>query len=109
MSDLDARLTAALEADAPPSRDPLFRVEVLERLERTRFQRRVVLILAIAAAAGLAAALNAQAVSDWMAADLRRVVLVAIGAAVAMFPLAGVPLKATPGARTVAKLLERWL
>ena len=39
MSDLETRLTSALNADAPPAHDPVFRVEVLVRLERERFRR----------------------------------------------------------------------
>jgi hypothetical protein len=40
MTDIDARITAALQHDAPSPRDPLFRVSVLERRERQRFRRR---------------------------------------------------------------------
>ena len=43
MSDGDERLTAALLADAPPERDPLFRIEVLTRMERARFRRQLLL------------------------------------------------------------------
>ena len=39
MSDLETRLTSALNADAPPAHDPVFRVEVLARLELERFRR----------------------------------------------------------------------
>jgi hypothetical protein len=38
----DERLTQLLLRNAPPSRDPLFRVKVLERRERRRFRRNVV-------------------------------------------------------------------
>ena len=45
MTDLDARLTAALQADALPERDPLFRIEVLRRRERARFRRQLLLAI----------------------------------------------------------------
>jgi len=108
MTELDDRLTAALQEEAP-ERDPLFRVELLMRLERARFRRRVFLTIGVACMAAALAALNVRAIEDWVAADVSRIAIVAIVAAVAMFPLAGVPLKATPVTRTVARLLERWL
>jgi hypothetical protein len=45
VSELDVRLAAALQAEAPPERDPLFRIEVLERIERARFRRQLLLSL----------------------------------------------------------------
>ena len=65
MSDVDARLTAALQADAPPARDPSFRVEVLVRLERARFRRRVARIVSLAAVAAVIAAMTAPALNSW--------------------------------------------
>jgi threonine/homoserine/homoserine lactone efflux protein len=49
--DVDDRITAALLHDAPPPRDPLFRIRVLERAERQRFRRSA--RLAIAGAVGV--------------------------------------------------------
>ena len=40
MMNADDRITTALRADAPPLRDSVFRLQVLERRERQRFQRR---------------------------------------------------------------------
>lgn len=37
---IDERITAALQHDAPPPRDPVFRFQVLEHRERQRFRRR---------------------------------------------------------------------
>jgi len=37
---VDERIAAALQHDAPPPRDPLFRVQLLERAEQRRFRRR---------------------------------------------------------------------
>jgi hypothetical protein len=41
----DERISQLLLRNAPPDRDPLFRVKVLERRERQRFQRSVRLLL----------------------------------------------------------------
>jgi hypothetical protein len=38
--DQDERIADLLNADAPPVRDPVFRIRVLERREHRRFQRR---------------------------------------------------------------------
>ena len=43
-TDSDARITSFLNEKAPPTRDPLFRLKVLERRERQRFQRRMATI-----------------------------------------------------------------
>ena len=44
--DRDDRIVELLRADAPPARDPVFRVSVLERREQRRFQRRLYTMLA---------------------------------------------------------------
>jgi hypothetical protein len=41
----DERISQLLLRNAPPERDPLFRVKVLERRERQRYQRSVWLLL----------------------------------------------------------------
>ena len=46
MTNIDDRITAALQHDAPPPRDPLFRYQLLERAERQRFRRRARLAIA---------------------------------------------------------------
>jgi hypothetical protein len=55
--DVDKALANLLRDDAPAERDPLFRVAVLERLERARYRRRcgalTALALALAAIAGV--------------------------------------------------------
>jgi hypothetical protein len=45
--DDDARLVELLRGDLPPARDPLFRLDVLERCERRRFRRQLVMALTI--------------------------------------------------------------
>ena len=58
--DLDPRFAELLRKDAPAERDPVFRVEVLCRLERAKYRRRLgallalALVLAAIAAAGVA-------------------------------------------------------
>jgi hypothetical protein len=108
MSDLDSRLAAALAADAPPERDALFRLDVLARLERARFQRRVVLVTAIALLAVMLVAVNVQAIDAWMAADPRRAWVVGTIALAALLAFPGMPTAATPGVRTIVGAFGRW-
>ncbi len=42
----DKRIAALLQEDAPPARDPVFRIGVMERRERDRFRRRSLILLA---------------------------------------------------------------
>jgi hypothetical protein len=44
----DPRFAALLREDAPAERDPVFRVEVLCRLERAKYRRRLGALLALA-------------------------------------------------------------
>jgi hypothetical protein len=108
MSDVDARLTAALGADAPPERDALFRLDVLARIERARFQRRIAMPTAIALVAVMLVAVNAQAIDTWMAADARHAWIVGVVALAAMLALPGMPTAAMPGVRPIVKVFERW-
>jgi len=108
MSDLDSRLTAAMQADAAPGHDPMFRVEVFVRLERARFRRRIVLTLAVAFVAAVLVVVNAESVRAWMTTDIR-VLVVALGASAGLFALSGVPVEALPGARGLVNALSRWL
>ena len=109
MSDLDARLTAALRADAPSPHDLRFRLEVLARREQRQFRRRVIQTMTAAVVAVVLVALNAQAINTWMAMDLRRLWIVALVAAAAMFPLPGLTIETLPGARMLVRALGRWL
>ena len=110
MTDFDSRLTEALQADPPPVRDSRFRIEVLLRIERARFKRRLIATVAVAVTAAVFVAVNAQAIAAWIATDISHLWIVAVGAIVAMFSLSGVPFKALPGFRTLSRvLLDRWL
>jgi len=108
MSDVDARLAAALEADAPPARDAVFRLDVLARIERARFQRRIVIATAIALMAAIVIVVNVQTIDAWLAADERNAWIVGAVALAAMFALPGIPTAAPPGVRTVVELFGRW-
>jgi len=109
MSDLDARLTAALQADSPPERDPRFRIDALLRVERARFKRRVIVTLSVALPAAALLIVNAQAIEAWIVMDITRVWIVAPGALAALFSLSGVPIEALPGFKGFARTLSRWL
>ena len=110
MSDVDDRLTAALHGDTPPTDDVMFRVEVLVRLERARFRRRVMLTMAVAVAAAVLVAVNARAIGAWMAPDVQRVGIVALCAMAAVFALLpGLQGEAFQGARVLVRALDRWL
>jgi hypothetical protein len=108
MSDVDARLAAALGADAPPERDALFHLEVLARIERSRFRRRIVRVSAIALMAAMLIVVNAQTIDTWIASDARHEWIVGVAALVAMLALPGMPIAATPGVRAVVKVFGRW-
>jgi hypothetical protein len=58
---IDERITAALQHDAPPPRDPMFRIQLLERAEHQRFCRRVLQALAGGAAVLVVSALTVMA------------------------------------------------
>ena len=59
--DDDKQLSQLLQTLAPPARDPLFRIKVLERRERQQFKRRVALLLGTGVIAVAAHALAASA------------------------------------------------
>jgi hypothetical protein len=87
MSDLETRLSAALHADEAPVRDPLFRVEVLVRLERARFRRRVGRTLAVVGVLAVLAAVNVRVIDDWVAADNQRLWIAALAAAATLWAI----------------------
>ena len=57
MTDLETRLDRAFKADGPPARDPMFRLAVLERRERTALRRKVLASGVLAFVAAVLAAL----------------------------------------------------
>ena len=61
MTNLDERITTALQHDAPASRDPLFRIQLLERRERQRFRRQIQQALAAGATVAAVSALTVNA------------------------------------------------
>jgi hypothetical protein len=109
MNDLDARLAAALHEDSPPPRDAIFRVDVLARLERLRFRRRVTVTVASTFVVAVLVAVNAPAIEAWMATDVLRLGIVALVAAVALFALPAALVDAPSGVRTLVRAFGRWL
>jgi hypothetical protein len=57
--DADQRIADLLREGAPPARDPMFRVAVLGRLERAKYRRRTLALLAGALALAAVAVLGA--------------------------------------------------
>jgi hypothetical protein len=64
MTNVDDRIATALRHDAPPLRDPVFRLQVLERRERQEFRRRARQTAAAGAAVALVSALTVTAGDD---------------------------------------------
>jgi hypothetical protein len=84
----DERLTQLLLRNAPPLRDPLFRVQVLERRERQRFRRSVLQLLGAVGAISMSLAVDVG-MSGGMFEMARPAIL---GAAVAVAVSVYVPL-----------------
>jgi len=108
VSDLEDRLTAALNADAPPARDVRFRVDVLARLEQARFRRRVRTSVLVAAAVAVLAAVSAPILNGWIA-DVQRLSIAALGVPAVLFALLAVLLGRPAGVRTLVSAFGRWL
>lgn len=106
MNDLETRLAAALHADAPPARDPVFRVEVLVRLERARFRRRLGRVLVVVGVLAVLAAVNAPVIDAWIAAASQRLWIAALAAGTTLWAVLVV---VEPRFRTVVRAFGRWL
>jgi len=89
VTDHDAKLEHLLRADKPPARDPLFRIAVLARLERRRFQRQIAAIVGVGAVVMAFVAVNAAAINVWLAADVTRLAIVLVVAAATVWVLPG--------------------
>lgn len=107
MSDFETRLTAALQADPPPAGDPVFRIEVLVRLERARFRRRVGRALIVVGVLAVLAALNVRVIDNWLAADNTRLWVAALAAVATLWALSLVLI--TPRFRIAARAVGRLL
>jgi hypothetical protein len=59
LSDLETRLDHALQADGAPARDPMFRIAIMLRRERSAFRRQVLAATALALGAAVLAAVIA--------------------------------------------------
>ncbi len=94
--DDDLRLGRLLQTLAPPARDPLFRIEVLEARERRRFVRRATWLLA---AGALAVAAYAIAVTAGETSELARVSGMTVAGALAAAMYVPALLRAVGGMR----------
>jgi hypothetical protein len=103
MSDLEFRLNAVLREDAV--RDALFRVDVLARLERRRFRRRVICAVALAVVVTALVTVIAPRVDVWIPANVYLLAIVAAVAAFALLALSRVWLSRPAGATEAM----RWL
>ena len=84
---IDERITAALQHDAPPPRDPVFRIQVLERAERQRFRRRAQQTIAGGAAVAVISALTMAAGAEaYTAGGVLLFALVLVTTAVVVLP-----------------------
>src|SRR3954462_14974103 len=108
MSDSESRLAAALQADMAPARDASFRSNVLVRLERARFRRRVALAAAGAAVATLLAAASVPVLESWMMADPHHV-WISIGAMATLSALSGVLIASSHSLRAGVQALQEYL
>jgi hypothetical protein len=97
MHDQDERIGALLRENAPPERDALFRLAVLERREQKRFRRHSTLLLAAALAT-----LAVVAVTYAMSADLVTSAITAMIAATLM----GACFLSVPGALEIRRRLQ---
>lgn len=87
MTNADQRITAAVQHAAPPPRDPVFRLQVLERRERQRFRRRAQHALAAGAAVVIVSALTVSANGEaYAAGSVLLFALVLITGAVVYLP-----------------------
>jgi hypothetical protein len=87
MTQVDERITAALRHDAPPPRDPAFRLQVLERRERQLFRRRARQALASAAGVAVVSVLTVRGGSEaYMAGSVLLFALVVVTTAVVYLP-----------------------
>ena len=107
MSDLESRLTDALNTDNVPVRDAMFRLEVLVRLERERFRRQVRRTMTIAAPLIVLAALIVPELNAWITVDTSRLWFVALTTAAATSTLT--VLMTFPRLRVAARGVTRLL
>jgi hypothetical protein len=85
-SDDDKQLGQVLQTLAPATRDPLFRINVLERRERQQFRRRVAVLLASGAIAVAAYVLAATVATTNDAARGIALAVAAVAAAAMYVP-----------------------
>ena len=78
MSNDDANLTRLLDRMAPPARDPLFRVRVMERKQRQWLRRRVTSLLGILVVVAVTAVIGITA--SGVTYETARLIVLGVGA-----------------------------
>ena len=86
---IDEKLGRLLREDAPPERDALFRIRLLERREQRRFRHRSLMLLAAATVLAVVPVITLNFVADPLAAGLIAVFCMALIAA-CLFSVRGV-------------------
>jgi hypothetical protein len=87
MTNFDRRVTTALQQDAPPPRDPVFRLQLLERRERQRFRRRALHALSVATGVAVMSALTVNVGGEaYTAGSVLLFAVVLVAAAVVYLP-----------------------
>lgn len=81
MTDVEARLERALKADAPATRDPMFRIEILMRRERAAMRRRLAAAGVVALVAAILTPFILTAIGALLGASELRLVVIGIVAA----------------------------
>ncbi len=99
MSDLETRLDQALQADAAPARDPLFRIQIMLRRERMDFRKQAWAAVALALGASLLAALVAGLVMAALGG--RPIAALAAGLVILVAVLAAPRLAALPAVQVL--------
>ncbi len=84
--DSDQRIADLLREDAPAERDPMFRVGVLDRLERAKYRRRLTTVIACAVALAAIALLGVSV--GGAVRETTSVLLVVVALATAYFVVA---------------------
>ena len=78
MNDVETRLQRALEAEAPAARDPMFRVAVLLRRERSALRARLLRVVALTLCVAILAGFGAGAIIGKVAPGPERLALIAV-------------------------------
>ena len=105
MSDLDARLERALQAEAATAADPMFRVEVMMRRERRAFRKRLVAASGQALAAAVLTPFVLWAIDQLLGTGEARLLAMVLYAATLTAVFAGVHVRTPAAVRALSARL----